>query len=613
MPAFQGNTLHQRQPARLRGTLVWAVLIWLALLAYSLLFPQRQVFVTTGEPFLTYQVYYFEHGFQEDGSRTLRFPDHLQGNDRFLSGVSFPSRKHPYVFRFDIDPRDEHPRFNITRPDPFTLLPVVVSHRGLLKTTQFWYDDPTILAERHGVVEENGQYRLTDDDAHFVVDLSRAPPHIVDKWHVWDLLISLLIIAGGAAAVNGFRQLHHGAPSPALFAFSSVMAVVIGFCLALNMTQGYGHGPDELMHFPSLSWYQWHLAPPSMGDPTYLNRVWKTSYILGASGDLPYLLTAKMQGLLSWVLPFLDAVPIARLAQVLIIVAGLGIAALLLGPAAAMAYLMAWLVVPQLSYSATYVNGDALSFAMGFIALGLAMLRAPQNGLWLIPALFLLLNLKTNYLVLVALLPLMWLCVPESRIRLRKRWGVALLVSLPVLLYRRIFNALDQAHHGKSYLQAAFDRLVADEDVSISPFKLAHDSYERRLAGAEAFDYSVLTDANWYEWSLRSLFGVFGYMDHPLPWAMILPSITVFLLVLWLGGGSMRRWLLLGGALALSVAASLYYSLSEGYQPQGRYLFPLLCVVFLMARKALLTHARLFALAALPTLLALSVFRPFNA
>lgn len=88
-----------------------------------------------------------------------------------------------------------------------------------------------------------------------------------------------------------------------------------------------------------------------------------------------------------------------------------------------------------------------------------------------------------------------------------------------------------------------------------------------------------------------------------------MPVILLFF-VLWHAIRIKGQALVVLGAIVLSVAASLYYSISEGYQAQGRYLFPVLAVTFLLARDSLQAHIGILSVGALSTLLALSLFRP---
>lgn len=575
----------------------------------SILFPRSTVFVSTGDADLSYQVYFFDGTFREDNSARLNTADFLQGADSFETGVSFVPQEGK-IFRFDIDPRPRVDRSIVHLPlEPFTVLPIVVSERSLLWTRHYWYDDSQVIVQKAGVEHDGSYYRIVNDDAFFVIDLSRAQPKI-SEYLSWDALFSLLLVATFVCAGRGYLTLVRTTDIQVLFGFAAAMAVALGMCLAFGLAIGTGHGPDEVMHYPSYFWYQEHLRPPSLNDPVYLQKVWQSSYILGAGGDLTYLLTARTESLLALLFPHLEPLISMRLAQLLLVCTGLGIAVLLFGAGGGLAYLSSWLIVPQLTYTATYLNGDVLSFVLGFLAFGILLIKAPKNGWWVLPALFLLFNLKANYLVLVALLPIVWICIPSSRIHPRLPWILGLALCSPLILYRRLFNWVDQRSAGTSYLQSSYDRLIELRDTTLHPFSYARQSYERRLAGTSSFDWNVLTDPNWYAMSFRSMFGVFGYMEFAVPLWLLAPSVALFALTVWYAAKDGRQAVVIVAVALFSVAASLFYSVSEGYQPQGRYLFPILCVVFLLARVGLQTYARWLPLAALPTLVVLSLYRP---
>src|SRR5690606_918335 len=105
-------------------------------------------------------------------------------------------------------------------------------------------------------------------------------------------------------------------------------------------------------------------------------------------------------------------------------------------------------------------------------------------------------------------------------------------------------------------------------------------------------------------------FGKFGYMNFDVPWPVLLLPIVAFLAVVIMAVRAHRlNYLIVFSAIILAFSASLWYSISEGYQAQGRYLFAIIGVAFLLARDTLLKHANVIALTALPTITALSLFR----
>ncbi|PID41319.1 MAG: hypothetical protein CR981_03680 [Proteobacteria bacterium] len=95
----------------------------------------------------------------------------------------------------------------------------------------------------------------------------------------------------------------------------------------------------------------------------------------------------------------------------------------------------------------------------------------------------------------------------------------------------------------------------------------------------------LIVTQNWFEKTLYSAFGVYGYTNiiasdgyyRIVSRAAALFMVVVCLLVLLRGG--LVDSLFLVGAVGLSVAlvgVSLYHSWTMDFQPQGRYLFPIL-------------------------------------
>lgn len=133
------------------------------------------------------------------------------------------------------------------------------------------------------------------------------------------------------------------------------------------------------------------------------------------------------------------------------------------------------------------------------------------------------------------------------------------------------------------------------EAKALCEFKLSNPTFQTlRLASKGEGYFSLLAKRSWVKESLKSFYGVFGWLDVYNPrliyWTAGFSALLGFCLTML---GTVRNWQKLNDALRtclilapivafLNICASLRYSLYCDYQPQGRYLFPSLIAVSLM-------------------------------
>jgi len=503
-------------------------------------------------------------------------------------------------------PSDIGPRFAV-RVDTEGRFPAgVVGVRRSLLFTEYSHYPADVFDATADLYREEDMVRAIGPEPMLLVDLSRAEPSLqthlrADAFFLLALMWAALIAARGYGTLVRTPRIRW-----ALAIFAVTVVVIIAKAVALPLN----HGPDEEMHVGSIYWYFENLRPPAvaLGDTPYLNVIWQSSYVLGASADWTYLLTARTGSLMHWVAPHVPDFQLMRIAEILLLVIIGGFCSHFCGVRYGVAYLAAWALIPQLAYTATYVNGDVLSFATCLLACALLLGRPIDDANRAVPivqfvaAIFLLVNAKSNYLPLLVVL-LVWSVIHWRRQTLISGRALAWLFALsPLIFYRRIFNYWDQAEFGGSYLEYSYARLMAllngdqapqrrafDQALAFfqndAPFRYVQGVYERMLGGPSHYDYGVLLNPDWYVSSFHSLFGVFGYMNSPVSWWLLAVPIGACMAVLWYGVQSREQFILLASTVALTLGASLFYSISQGYQAQGRYLFPIVCLgMVLLAR-----------------------------
>lgn len=259
--------------------------------------------------------------------------------------------------------------------------------------------------------------------------------------------------------------------------------------------------------------------------------------------------------------------------------------------------------LPQYVFVGSYVNPDVLGFSLcgvvlWRVAVGHVRGWSAADGAKLGLAAGLALLAKASAaptvgaLLVVALIALF--CGPAPRGVAFRAAGAAavagVLVMLPWFAFLwRTYGTL------APWGDPAFDEIVA----SLPPM-LRVTYFDGSLAATarpDADTWWKLLGGPWIVSSIKSSFGTFGWMDRPLPlWqhaglALVWGAGAFGLLRGTLAAARERRLprgsavlLACGLAAVLQLAASLSYSLRWDYQAQGRYLFPaVVCVAVLAA------------------------------
>ena len=251
--------------------------------------------------------------------------------------------------------------------------------------------------------------------------------------------------------------------------------------------------------------------------------------------------------------------------------------------------------IPQVVYTASYINDDIHSLAFSSLLLwSLARVREKPSGgnlVFMGVSIGLLLTAKYNYFVYFPFLLVVGVIALARRgmpAGMRARI-VAAAVAIPILVSGFWFLRNAVLYHdplGMAFFRRQMD--VHQAPGVAQPLSLASLSWMLSHSGPDRL--------------FQTFFGRFGYLavgfpDHVyecLGWIVgLLAALFVFELIL-----ARDRPLLAGlGLLALAGAASLglvtYNCLKWDFQPQGRYLFPLVAPAALLMGHAVARHGRL--------------------
>ena len=387
---------------------------------------------------------------------------------------------------------------------------------------------------------------------------------------------------------------------------SAVLVGVMGL-----RSPGNAH-PDEILHFHAGQYFREHWLPPPVGAPEAA-----TTY---SSYGMSYLDEADI---VYWV--FGEAVALGK---------RLGLA-----PVAAMRWfqmtlywsLVAWMIsrartftpalaflllTPQVWYVFSYINGDALPFALltvVLVELGwpdssvrsfLSGIQArPGVGVFVVAGSLGLLALsKLNYLVSIAFVGWVFLWL-RGEVRWRRVALVALIAAAIALPWATYHSWVNDFHTGQNIVEHAEKVAVPGMKPSAQASPTSFPYMALRAKGVSMWD--VLVTLDWVGLSFRSFCGLYGWMSIAAPgwlyqvFAGLYASLLAIVIFPTVLRGSPNARLLLTGfqvCAMLVVAQSVYRSWVFDFQGQGRYLFPILPMLFFCWRQCEATALRLPAL-----------------
>jgi hypothetical protein len=398
--------------------------------------------------------------------------------------------------------------------------------------------------------------------------------------------------------------------------------VAIGLILSMSVVSRFNAHPDEYLHFETARYFVAHLLPPALDDPAAAPSFghYGVSYLQDL--DASYFLMGKFIAALAW----LGTPEIA--ARLFNVVLFGGAAAYLLARLRGSLAAAVLLISPQIWYVFSYVNGDAWALALALVAV--AQLAAEDSylnlylrgkewraagGLAFAVLLALLLMAKRNYylfLPFVGLVAIWKILVWDRgipRLRLARKWAAIVVAALVLYLPVRVAHA--------AINRFELPRLRAEQAEKFAapgyrPSDIAAGKGARRMAlRAQGVPFiELFGEYGWAKSSFESFCGVYHWMSQRSPdlYYYIMGALyTALLVTVGFAFGKLPRLeMFFGAAVLLAMAAvivlSAYHSWTADFQPQGRYLFPILPMlgfVLYRYRETLPTRALLLLLTGL--------------
>lgn len=386
--------------------------------------------------------------------------------------------------------------------------------------------------------------------------------------------------------------------------------IIIGLVACMAAAAPDNSHPDEYLHLETARYYLHHWLPPALDNewvvPSFSH--YGVSYLMGT--DVGYLVAGKFALICHGFFP--DFFATLRFFNVVLLVVILLWSARVFRESRA-----SWifLLTPQLWYVFSAYNTEGWALFVALLLIGQiaskdsslhAYLASPQSQTAvtrLLPALSLVCLLalsKANFLIVFFFFAT-WLVWRLTTVRAGARGlhGVARIIPLIVLPLLLQFGAQKYRHavnHGD--LESAILRQAekyAQREFKPSALQMEPKRFPGLQMKARGVSFQdVLIRQQWLYRTAASFFGTYGWMT------VTSPPLLYFLMglgwIIFLAGAlvaTFRKsaaldqvfyataWLYL--PLMATIAA--YYSWTSDFQPQGRYLFPFLPILFYLIHK----------------------------
>ena len=381
------------------------------------------------------------------------------------------------------------------------------------------------------------------------------------------------------------------------FAFVPVcLAIVLTLVITMALVSRQNVHPDEFVHVGAVTYYTDHWLPPRIDDQE-IRDTYSPYGVSRLNSDEAYYFVAGKFGMLTGVFCH-NRYICARLFGVFLLLM-ITLYTVVSIPARLVA--LPFLLTPQVWYLFSYCNSDQFALALAFVA-GCQLVRRESfvNNYLLAgvspyrlgaltggSGLGLLLLTKHNYLAFVLFLAACYGVFLVTRCERGERLACVMRLALVVAIGLAMFGS----KKGVDVLVNGLDR---DERVSQLRIELADErhtingSVEKQLdtlymkkKGVTLRD--LVATYRWHEKTFRSAVGVYGYFSFfahtmyytAVKWAIVILLGSILLVVAISGNLEGRSITMVAITLfSLLTAMSLYHSWVADFQPQGRYLFP---------------------------------------
>jgi len=379
----------------------------------------------------------------------------------------------------------------------------------------------------------------------------------------------------------------------------------------MAVESGSNRHPDEQLHYMSAAYYFRHSLPPAVDAPealrTYKQTPWGVSYLNQL--DVCYLLAAKFAKLTARL--GIESYVGLRLFQAFLFAL---VVALAIGSRDNRFFLIL-LFTPQVWYVFSYMNGDAfplfLAVVLGFFvstpkSVFLKYLNSGRIKHFLLGGvpvglcLGLMAISKKNYYIFILFILFVWLFdiffdAEEDRNILLYRLGLICFLAASVFILRFGYDVYKNGWNKKEKITAAAER-YADPKFKPSVAEKSSSYHLLRLKQKGVRYRSLFSEYKWHKASFYSFFGTYGYMEffnkkkHYHYIAQIIFLMLVFFGWIFVFHQNLPErifTIMTLGFIFGTIFISTWHSWVYAFQPQGRYLFPILPIFGIWLRRNL--------------------------
>jgi 4-amino-4-deoxy-L-arabinose transferase-like glycosyltransferase len=378
----------------------------------------------------------------------------------------------------------------------------------------------------------------------------------------------------------------------------------IGFYCACHL--GMNHAPDEYMRYDLCEYIYTHNKLPIGNEPELIDNIWGFSYAftpyliqclsvvfmklasLFSTEPATLLIAARIPSVLAYALGFVFAYRIGcellsdRLKSILL-------ACMIFG-------------IPQVYFLAGYINNDIVILTE-CCALVLIWIRGYKYT-WTTSRCILLgitvgITMLTYYnayvYILLSAVAFLWCMFAKEKVSFQefvKKAGIAVGVALLIAAWYFIRNLII---YDGDLLGLNAQRMCAEIHAGAQRPQVINGPSSGLTPFAYFWGSGLFAENNWFKTTIKSLLGIFGYMNYPIAgWmykfyiAVMVAGIACFLYFFFFKYKEAKKHkcmmaVVIIASLALTWMLSLYYSWTSNYQAQGRYVITSLIPTFLCA------------------------------
>ncbi len=381
-----------------------------------------------------------------------------------------------------------------------------------------------------------------------------------------------------------------------------LLVIVIVLAAAMAITSAYDHHPDERVHFEAVKYYSKnHWLPPEIGDPETLDSYSAFGKSRLNLPDYYYLIAGKFTALISIFTG--NQLISARFFNVFLL-SILVIMAFRMASGMRMIYGIL-LLTPQIWYIYSYVNADAFALFLTFMITAQLVaensffkqyLNSPSlskgffKSLPLILLVTLLYFTKENfylYFIFLLIWGVWFLYTRKDRKQLIIKFAIMISIFLILILIKA---GIDYSIYGpdKDDKLKEMQELTADADKKPSVRSIGEGDPLLNLKRRGVHYLELFKEPyNWHKGTFFTFCGTYDYMlifgsaNYYRLMLLLYIFLFIFLVIhLWKKGWEARYFVFSTIVLTIYILyLAFLFSWESAFQPQGRYLFPILGIV----------------------------------